>query len=66
MKSEKGKDMFKWVFDRFREPSSWAGLAAIVLGINGTEVPKELGVEFWTALGVVVTGLIAVAKKDRK
>ena len=54
-----------WIKDRFAEPSTWAGLSTFILG--GTvlgDASAELGPEFWGALGVVITSLIAVIKKS--
>jgi hypothetical protein len=54
-----------WIKHRFSEPSTWAGLSTFLLG--GTflgEHSAELGPEFWGAVGVVVTSLVAVFKKS--
>lgn len=55
----------EWITNRLNEPSSWAGIAAILLGFLGIEdASGQLGPEFWGALGVVITGLVALVKKS--
>lgn len=54
--------MAKWIIGRIAEPSTWAGIAALFMGAEATGVAAQLDAEFWTALGVVVAGLVAIFK----
>ena len=57
----------KYILDRLSEPSSWAGIGALLLGSLGIQDHSgALGPEFYTSLGVVVTGLVALFKGDTK
>lgn len=59
--------MGDWIKERFGEPSSWAGVAATILGFLGMgEYSSELGPEFWGALFVVISALVSIVKRDQK
>jgi hypothetical protein len=52
------------IVDRFREPSTWAGLAALI-GLFGVNVPSET-VHAVSDVGMALAGLAAVFLPERK
>lgn len=58
----KTKDVIKWVSNRFREPSTYAGLFAIISAV-GIQLSDECAREFMTA-GVALAGMIGILTKD--
>ncbi len=56
-------EMFDFLIARLKEPSTWAGIAAL-LGAAGFTFSEELGAALTTA-GVAVAGLIAVFMAER-
>ena len=56
-----GRKMISWIIARAKEPSTWAGLAAIAISIG-------LSQEQWSAIaavGVALAGLLAVLLKEK-
>ena len=54
----------KTIFARFKEPSTWAGLAAVLAAL-GLGLPDALWQQVATA-GMAVAGLIAMALPERR
>ena len=58
--------MLKWLTGRLDEPSTWAGIAATILGALGiSDTGGALDPQFFAAVGTVVAGLVAFAKKGK-
>lgn len=53
-----------YIFERFREPSTWRGLAALATAF-GLKVAPEMQ-EGVIGTGLAVIGLINVLRKERK
>jgi hypothetical protein len=53
----------KTVFARFKEPSTWAGLAAVLAAL-GLGLPAELWQQIATT-GMAVAGLLAMVLPER-
>ncbi len=50
-----------WVMARFKEPSTWAGLAGLSLALG-------ISTELWTGIsgaGAAIAGLMAILLKDK-
>jgi hypothetical protein len=52
-----------WFFKRLSEPSTWAGIAAVIFG-GGTaaELNPALSPDFIAAAGATIAGVIAILK----
>ena len=54
----------KTIFARFKEPSTWAGLAAVLAAL-GLGLPAELWQQIATT-GMAVAGLLAMVLPERR
>lgn len=55
----------KFLLNRLREPSTWAGIAAVVFaGSSATEIHPSLTPDFLGAVVATVAGVIAIVKRS--
>lgn len=55
----------KWFLKRFSEPSTWAGIAAVVFGGGAASgLDPAATPEFVSAIGAVIAGAIAILKRS--
>lgn len=53
-----------WVLGRMREPSSWAGIAALISGAN-LGIDAASATQALVAIGSAVAGLIAIVVREK-
>ena len=58
------KNLGKWILDRLKEKSTWAGILAVVAAAGVTLNPELK--DAIVAAGVSIAGLVAVIVKENK
>lgn len=53
-----------FILKRLGEPSTWAGLAAVIVGLNGLVPDAQQWADTVTTVGVAVCGIVAIWRRE--